>query len=119
MMTIMAGHEARSVDVDDRDTRLARVLATHGRAIERVAASFARSRAERADLLQEIALSVHLALDSFRGEASERTFVLRIAHNRAVTFAARRGTPPVDLDEHADQATASSGSNPMVRYGLL
>ena len=50
----------------------------------RVAASYARSAAEREDLSQEIALSIWTALANFRGEASLRTFAFRVAHNRAI-----------------------------------
>ncbi|MEI9976015.1 MAG: sigma-70 family RNA polymerase sigma factor [Ignavibacteriota bacterium] len=42
------------------------------------------------DLLQEIALSIWRGLPQFRGECSERTFLFRIAHNRAVTHLTRR-----------------------------
>jgi RNA polymerase sigma factor (sigma-70 family) len=45
---------------------------------------------ERQDLLQEIALAVWTALPNFRGQASERTWVYRIAHNVAITFSARQ-----------------------------
>jgi RNA polymerase sigma factor (sigma-70 family) len=40
--------------------------------------------------MQEILVALWRALPRFRGESSERTFVLRVAHNRGVTFALRR-----------------------------
>ncbi|MCW5835930.1 MAG: sigma-70 family RNA polymerase sigma factor [Labilithrix sp.] len=95
--------------------RLLAVLKVHAPALSRLAASYTRSTDEREDLLQDIALALHLALPSFRGDASERTFVLRVAHNRAITFAARRGAA-VDIADHEDALVASSGKNPELRF---
>lgn len=67
-----------------------RLLAEEGAALGRVARVYARDPGEAADLAQEIAVAVWLALPQFRGESSERTFVFRIAHNRGISFAARR-----------------------------
>jgi RNA polymerase sigma-70 factor (ECF subfamily) len=69
--------------------RLNALLAAHGRALERVAGSYARDFAEREDLFQEIVVAIWRALPGFRGECSERTFVFRIAHNRGITHLAR------------------------------
>jgi RNA polymerase sigma-70 factor (ECF subfamily) len=54
-----------------------------------VARVYARSPAESADLAQDIAMAVWLALPQFRGACSERTFVFRIAHNRGIHHAER------------------------------
>jgi RNA polymerase sigma-70 factor (ECF subfamily) len=43
-------------------------------------------------------LSIWQALPRFRGESSERTFIFRIAHNRAMTRLAQR-RPPAISDE--------------------
>ena len=56
------------------------------------------------------------ALGVFRGDCSERTFLLRIAHNRALSFIAKRGRPVDDLDDHADRVVATTGKNPAVVY---
>jgi RNA polymerase sigma factor (sigma-70 family) len=69
------------------------LLATYGSALGRLATSYARSAAERDDLVQEIALAIWGALPQFRGECSERTFLFRIAHNRALAHVARRRLP--------------------------
>jgi RNA polymerase sigma factor (sigma-70 family) len=57
-------------------------------------------QSDRDDLLQNIAMAVWRALPSFRGESSARTFLYRIAHNRAVAFLARNRTniPAVEVD---------------------
>lgn len=60
------------------------VLNQHGAAIARVASAFERNPARRDELVQEILLAVWQALPRFRAEAALKTFVLRIAHNRAV-----------------------------------
>jgi RNA polymerase sigma factor (sigma-70 family) len=54
----------------------------------------------REDLLQEIQLALWKALPSFRGECTTRTFVYRIAHNRALTHAwrQRKHVPSVESD---------------------
>ena len=61
-----------------------------GAAISRTARSYARSVEERQDLEQDIAVALWRALPGFRGDCAERTFVLRIAHNQALSLLARR-----------------------------
>jgi RNA polymerase sigma factor (sigma-70 family) len=73
-----------------RERQFTALLADNGPALARLAASYTPSVSDRDDLLQEIALAVWQALPRFRGECSERTFLFRIAHNRAVTHATRR-----------------------------
>lgn len=96
--------------------RLERLLAEHARPLERIAASYARTLVEREDLLQDFAMAIWTALPTFRGDASERTFLLRIAHNRAVTFLARRAPRHGSVEDDAASAEASSGANPAVAY---
>ncbi len=69
----------------DKEQRFRDLLDTHGGAIYRLAAFRERDPNARADLQQEIALGLWRALETFREESSERTWVLRIAHNVAVT----------------------------------
>ena len=75
------------------------LLAVHGPALGRLASSYVRETGEREDLLQEIVLAVWRALPRFRGESSERTFLFRIAHNRAITYVGKRRPPSSDADE--------------------
>ena len=100
----------------DARARALRLLTDHARPLERLVASYARSAADRQDLLQEVAMALLRALPSFRGDCSERTFLLRVAHNRALTFAARRGARTVDLEDHADAVVATTGKNPSIAY---
>lgn len=76
--------------VQGRQARYAEIRAAHGPALARVASTYASSAAERDDLIQEIALAIWTALPRFRGEASVRTFVFRIAHNCGVSHLRRR-----------------------------
>jgi len=102
---------ASTEDVADRATR---ILSEHAGSLERLAASYARSPADRADLLQDVALGLWLALPAFREACSERTFVLRIAHNRAITFLSKRGVRTEDIDERANEVVATTGKNPAI-----
>ena len=84
-----------------RDDRCVRLLHEHDRALRRLAASYERDPSRQQDLVQDIWLAVWQALPRFRGECSERTFVFRIAHNRAVSHIEhwqRRRTDTLDDD---------------------
>ena len=75
----------------------------YGPALARLAATYARGKADQYDLLQEIWVAIWRALLSFRGESSERTFIFRIAHNRGITFSTRRRRePPGDSEDLPD-----------------
>jgi RNA polymerase sigma factor (sigma-70 family) len=78
---------------------LDRVLREHGAALARVARLYEFDPAKREDLVQEICVAIWRALPSFRGDASERTFVFRIAHNRGLTHRARRPPPLAPVAE--------------------
>jgi RNA polymerase sigma factor (sigma-70 family) len=73
-----------------------RLLTANGRALARLAASYTNTPSDRDDLLQEIAMALWQALPRFRGECSERTFLFRIATNRAIAYLARRRDHCVD-----------------------
>ncbi len=102
--------------VERPDERLARVLAAFAPSLERIAASYSRAPADRDDLLQDFAIALWTSLPSFRGECSEKTFVLRVAHNRALAFLSKRGAKTVDLSDHEDDVVATTGKNPSIAY---
>src|SRR5215469_11987907 len=84
--------DAQASDSLDRATlerHFDRLVAANGPALARLAASYTNTLSDRDDLLQEIAMALWQALPRFRGECSERTFLFRIAHNRAVEHLAR------------------------------
>ncbi|MFO0676075.1 MAG: sigma-70 family RNA polymerase sigma factor [Polyangiaceae bacterium] len=72
------------------DEAFRKVLEAHRGSLTRLASSFARTKEDRQDLLQEMTLALWNALRSFRGECSERTFVFRVAHNVGMKSALKR-----------------------------
>ncbi|GAA3925810.1 RNA polymerase sigma factor [Luteimonas lutimaris] len=80
------------------------VLGEHGSMLSRIAASYESNPSRREDLLQEISVALWRALPRWRGEASLRTFVARVAHNRAVSHVVRQariGEVAID-EQHPD-----------------
>jgi len=95
--------------VSAADGRFEELLRTHGGSMRRLCALYESNASERDDLLQEIAFAIWRALPSFRGECSEKTFVYRIAYNRALSHRFRKQLPAVPLsaaDEVADPAAS-------------
>ncbi|WP_412069620.1 RNA polymerase sigma factor [Rubrivirga sp. IMCC43871] len=95
------------------DDRFQRLLSAHGPTLWRIAGAYARTLPDREDLYQEMLLQVWRALPSFRGEASERTWLTRIAFNvalGAVRSRERRAT--VDAPTAVD-ALADGGPDPL------
>ena len=82
----------------NRGEELERVLRTHAAALARLAASYESRPALREELLQDIAFAIWRALPSFRHESSEKTFVMRIATNRALSHLAARPPAADGLD---------------------
>src|ERR1700721_2676354 len=82
-----------------------RILSEHGAAISRLAFGYETVAGVREELVQDIALAIWQALPHFRGECSERTFVYRIAHNRALSHVWKRRPPhqPLEEIEESDQ----------------
>lgn len=76
-----------------------RILREHGPSISRLAHSYESVTGPREELVQDIALAIWQALPGFRGECSERTFVFRIAHNRALSHVWKRKPIHRPLDD--------------------
>lgn len=68
----------------------AEILAEFEPAFRRIAQRYADDAAAREDLAQEIRLAVWAALPNFRGDASRKTYVLRIAYYCASRFGRRQ-----------------------------
>lgn len=75
------------------------LLDEYSGALRRVAASYEADPSLREDLFQDICLAIWKALPSFRADASLRTFIYRIAHNRGLTHGWKEGRLPSPLDE--------------------
>jgi RNA polymerase sigma-70 factor (ECF subfamily) len=103
---------------EDREARFLRIVNEHVVALRRLTFGYERDPGRRQDLEQEILLAVWLALPTFAGQCSERTFVFRVAHNRAISHVRHwrlRATDPLDDEEpiattEADPETAASHS---------
>jgi len=72
------------------ESQLLRLLDTYGRALHRLCAVYLQDAADQQDLYQEIAAALWSALPNFRGDSSERTWLYRVAHNVAYTYANKR-----------------------------
>jgi RNA polymerase sigma factor (sigma-70 family) len=94
------------------------LLATYAKDLESVVRRYAAGEADRDDLRQEISIALWRALPRFRGEASERTYLLRVAHNRAITFCLRQARNQallVPLREDLAAPLADSGEHDIDR----
>ena len=78
------------------------IVRDHHAMIRRIVASYEAKSAAVEDLVQDVYMAIWRALPAFRGESSVRTFVARIATNRAITHVARASRLPaaVELSEH-------------------
>lgn len=78
-----------------------RIVADHGPLISRIAMSYEADASLREDLVQQIFLAVWQALPSYRADASLKTFIARIAQNRAISFVAKqvRQPPTAEMPE--------------------
>lgn len=76
-----------------------RILREYGAALSRLAAGYEPIVGNREELVQDIAFAIWKALPHFRGECSERTFMYRIAHNRALSHVWKRRPAHQPLDE--------------------
>lgn len=74
------------------------LLVRYEPALRRLATSYERDPALREDLLQEMLFALFRALPGWRRACSERTFVYRVANNRALTHLAGRRPPFADLE---------------------
>lgn len=84
------------------------VVREHGPLIRRIARSYEANRALVEELVQDIHVALWEALPRFRGDAELRTFVVKVAHNRAISHVAKEARRPrtVELDEELpDSAT--------------
>lgn len=95
----------------DRDALFDELLRLHGPALRRVAATYEADPARREDLFQDVCLALWRALPAFRGDASARTYLFRIAHNRGLTHRSRRRAAwEAELEEA--EAVADPGPGP-------
>jgi RNA polymerase sigma-70 factor (ECF subfamily) len=80
-----------------QEDRFEAILVEYDAALRRLASAYEKNTDLRNDLIQEIRLALWRALPAFRGQSSERTFIYRIAHNRALTHIAKRHPEQLDM----------------------
>lgn len=93
-------------DPDDQ-ARFGALIDSYAAPMRRLCAAYAPRSADREDLFQDIFLAVWRGLPGFRGDASVRTWLYRIAHNVALTWQARdrrRLSREAALDEESGPA---------------
>lgn len=113
---------AMTVAIDDREA-FVRLLDQHAGIVRRVAAGYARSLADRHDLMQEIRLQLWKAYPRYSPERPFSTWMYRIALNVAISFLRSstrpmRQTVPLDDLEVADE-TAGPPHDPDERIPVL
>lgn len=99
--------------------RFQELIGAHGAMIRRIARSYEANHARSEELVQEIYLAIWQALERFRGESSERTFLARIAHNRSISHVAREAKGPRTLELDADLRLASASPEELVAQADL
>lgn len=62
--------------------------------LARIVASYEADPNLQPDLLQEVTLAIWRALPAFRGDASLKTFLARVAHNRAISHVTKAARTP-------------------------
>jgi RNA polymerase sigma-70 factor (ECF subfamily) len=84
------------------DRQLRDLIDDHADAVFRVAFGILHDRGLAEDVVQDTMVKAWESMDGFRGDASIRTWVLRIAHNTAISALRRRrdrSMAPEDLPE--------------------
>ncbi|HEX4683083.1 MAG TPA: sigma-70 family RNA polymerase sigma factor [Gemmatimonadaceae bacterium] len=114
----MSGGSDRRAEPEADDV-MHRVIAEYGPSLARTAWGYATNASDHDDLMQDILLAVWRALPRFRHAASEKTFVLRIAHNRGVTFALRRRRREPDPDPEARRPEDTPDPSPSPEDRLI
>lgn len=99
----MSPHDATRLGGD----QLSEIVREHSGAVFRLAQSVVRDASLADDVTQETFIRVWKHLDDFRGECSMRSWVLRIAHNTAVS------TLRKIKDSATDPATLPEGHDPI------
>ncbi|MGH8192324.1 MAG: RNA polymerase sigma factor [Rhodanobacteraceae bacterium] len=87
-------------------SEFATLLEKYSGLLSRIAASYEADPSLRDDLLQDMALELWRAAPTWRGDASMKTFVAQVAHNRGATHVVGRRRLPrtdaltADLPDH-------------------
>ena len=83
------------------------VSATCTGLISRIALSYEADPSLRGELIQDILLAIWVALASFRGDASLKTFSASIAQKRCISHVTKRAREPRQVELPVDLVSAS------------
>ena len=75
--------------------------------ISRIALSYEADAALRRELIQDILLAIWVALESFRGDASVKTFAASIAQKRCISHVTKRAREPRQVELPVDLVSAA------------
>ncbi len=103
----------------DSNQQLERLIVEHGEAVYRVALSVMRDHVAAEDIAQEVLLKAWQALPTYRGEAPLRGWLLRIAHNTAVSAVRRRRDEPIDPSLLPESAPTDSTEHAVERRAAV
>lgn len=82
----------------------------YGALLGRVASSYEANDALQQELLQEIAVAVWQAMARFKGNSSVKTYILKVAHNRAVSHVASQVRAPQTEAYEDENSPAAEGN---------
>ena len=106
--------------VENESQRLAfeALLEKYGAALKRLCRAYLQDPGEQQDLMQEILMAIWSALPRFRAEASERTWMYRIAHNVALTYSGKHRRHERSEEPIEESVALISASNDPRRLAL-
>lgn len=83
------------------------LVVEHSEAVYRLALSVVRDQALAEDVAQDTMVKAWLALPTFRGDSSLRSWIMRIAHNTAISMLRTRRAAVTDPSEMPETAAPS------------
>lgn len=92
-----------------------RLVMEHKTTIYSVCYMFTETKPEADDLFQEVLISLWQGLDSYRGEASIRSWVYRVSMNTCISYKRKKHIKTVPLDFSADSLAPDSPGNKQAR----
>jgi RNA polymerase sigma-70 factor (ECF subfamily) len=115
----MAGEPASADDPAQEEGALRQLFADHGASVYRMARSVVRDPGLAEDVMQETFIRAWQRHDSYRGEAPIRHWLLRIAHNLAVSTLRAVREESTDPGRLPDAGATSAKPDQIVEGRLL
>lgn len=80
------------------------IIKEYGKLLSRVAASYEANVSLRQELYQDICMAIWQALGAYRGDANIKTYMLRVAHNRCISYVSKEANR-LKPDEYKEEVT--------------